>query len=161
MAKNSSRANNFDVFHIPQIKYYTINIMKINFMLRRTGRKSARVPLTREGLTLRCHHADGCTGVDEERPMTCPTVFGYRGFRCRYRLQASRISPAFGFVVLPNHTIGVGCGLTSYLSPKGETKNPRQIVSVTDGDQEPCGTHMSVCIDVHCSLTTETCRLQN
>ena len=125
----SFRDQNFDsrksfsyIFDINRAIINKYNRSLKKYMLRKTGRKRARVPLTREGLTLRWLHADGCTGLDEERPEMFPTIVGYRGFQRRCCLQASRISPAFGRVFLPCHTIGAGCGLTSYLSPKGETK---------------------------------------
>ena len=37
-------------------------------MLRKVGRKRARVPLTREGVNSTLLHADGWVGMDEERP---------------------------------------------------------------------------------------------
>ena len=64
-------------------------------MLRKVWRKSARVPLTREGVNSLLH-ADGWVCVDEVCDLASfQRRFGYRAFRSWFRLQASRISPAF------------------------------------------------------------------
>ena len=64
-------------------------------MLRKVGRKRARVPLTREGVNSALHHADGWVGVDEERPGAGPTTLWLTGFHSWLCSQASRISSAF------------------------------------------------------------------
>lgn len=65
-------------------------------MLRKVGRKRARVPLTREGVNSTLLHADGEVGVDEVCGLTSiPTMFRLSGFQSWFCLQASRISPAF------------------------------------------------------------------
>lgn len=80
-------------------------------MLRKVGRKRARVPLTRvKGFDSTLLHADGWVGVDEERPEMCPTIIGYRGFQRRCCLLASRISPAIGHVFLPCLRLEPGVG---------------------------------------------------
>lgn len=101
-----------------------------NFMLRKVGRKRARVPLTREGENFSLLHADGWVGVDEVCGLACfQPCFGYRGFRCWFRLQASRISPAFVRVSLLT-TAGVR-GVFSRPLHRRRIRNPHQIVSVT------------------------------
>lgn len=65
-------------------------------MLRKVGRKRARVPLTREGVNSSLLHADGWVGMDEVCGLaSVQRWFGYRGFQSWLCLQASRISPAF------------------------------------------------------------------
>lgn len=48
-------------------------------MLRKVGRKRARVPLTREGVNSSLPHADGWIGVDEVCGLaSVQQCFGYR-----------------------------------------------------------------------------------
>ena len=100
------------------------------FMLRKVGRKRARVPLTREGENFSLLHADGWVGVDEVCGlMPVQRHFGYWAFRSCLRLQASQISPAFVRVSLLT-TSGVR-GVFSRPLHLRRKINPHQIVSVT------------------------------
>ena len=65
-------------------------------MLRKVGRKRARVPLTHEGVNSLLIHSDGWFSVDEVSDLaSIQRCFGYRVFQSWLCLQASRISPAF------------------------------------------------------------------
>ena len=70
-------------------------------MLRKVGRKRARVPLTREGVNSTLLHADGWVGMDEVCDLvSIQRYFGYRAFQSWFCLLASRISPAIVHVSL-------------------------------------------------------------
>jgi hypothetical protein len=108
-------------------------------MLRKVGRKRARVPLTREGVNSALPHADGWVGMDEVCGLTSgPTMLRLSGFRSWFRLQASRISPAFVRVSLL--TTGRVRGVFSRPFPCRCEKSPHQIVRITDRDLCECKT---------------------
>ena len=101
-------------------------------MLRKVGRKRARVPLTREGVNSSLPHADGLVGVDEVCGLApFQQCFGYRGFQSWLCLQASRISPA---LVRVSSLTTMQCGVYPAVSScKVRKKIPQQIVRVTEG----------------------------
>ena len=110
------------------------NNYNIIIMLRKVGRKRARVPLTREGVNSTLPHADGWVGMDEVCGLTSgPTMLRLSGFQSWLCLQASRISPAFVRASLLTTTEVRGV-FSRPFSLRGEKRNPHQIVSVTDGD---------------------------
>jgi hypothetical protein len=126
-------------------------------MLRKVGRKRARVPLTREGVNSTLPHADGLVGMDEVCGLApFQRCVGYRVFLSWLSLLASRISPA---IVRVSSLTTMQCGVYLAVSScKVRIKIPPTDSRSTEGGRFAFGMNNKLQLF---RLTTSTCRVQS